>query len=103
VEREVELLSGSVQEGAGLSPVLVESRVFPAMVGQMVAMGEKSGTVDTALEEVSRHYDSEVRYKVKNLTTLLEPILLVILAGAVLGLMLAIFLPLWDMIKLFRH
>jgi MSHA biogenesis protein MshG len=68
-----------------------------------VAMGEKSGTVDTALEEVSRYYDAEVKYKVKNLTTLLEPVLLVVLAAAVLGLMLAIFLPLWDMIKLFRH
>jgi MSHA biogenesis protein MshG len=103
VEREVGALSESVEEGAGLSPVLVQSTVFPPMVGQMVAMGEKSGTVDTALEEVSRYYDAEVKYKVKNLTTLLEPVLLVVLAAAVLGLMLAIFLPLWDMIKLFRH
>jgi MSHA biogenesis protein MshG len=103
VEEEVDAVLRSVEEGGGLSPVLERSKVFPPMVGQMVAMGEKSGMLDTAMEEISRHYDSEVRYKVKNLTTLLEPILLALLAGGVLVLMLAIFLPLWDMIKLFKR
>ena len=66
-------------------------------------MGEKSGMLDTVMEEVSRHYDVEIRYKVKNLTTLIEPMLLAFLAAGVLGLMLAIFLPLWDMVKLFKR
>jgi len=103
VEEEVDVLLRSVEEGSGLSPELVGSKVFPPMVGQMVAMGEKSGMLDTIMEEVSRHYDAEIRYKVKNLTTLIEPMLLAIMAVGVLGLMLAIFLPLWDMIKLFKH
>jgi len=103
LEGEVDVLLQSVEEGSGLSPALSESKVFPPMVGQMVAVAEKSGTLDTVMEEVSRHYDAEVRYKVKNLTTLLEPMLLAALSAWVLVLMLAIFLPLWDMIKLFKH
>lgn len=103
VEDESLALLRSVEEGEGLSPALVGSKVFPPMVGHMVAVGEKSGTLDTVMEEASRHFDAEVRYKIKNLTTLLEPVLVAILAGGVLVLMLAIFLPLWDMIKLFKH
>ncbi|MFH1492832.1 MAG: type II secretion system F family protein [Candidatus Omnitrophota bacterium] len=91
----------NVKEGRGMADPLALHKVFPPMVVHMVAAGEESGTVDTLLIKISEHFDSEVDSAVKNMTTLIEPILIVVLALIVLGLALAIFLPMWNMSRLF--
>jgi len=77
--------------------------VFPPMVTQMVAVGEETGALDDMLTKVADYYDLEVEYAIKNLSTTLEPVLLVFLAGGILFLALGIFLPIWDMMKVMKR
>jgi len=95
--QEVQKLRESVMEGSGLSQVLKESGIFTPMVAQMISVGEQSGKMDEMMAKVSQYYDLEVEYTIKNLSTLIEPILIIIIGGMVLFLALAIFLPMWDM------
>ena len=103
VGKEVAAMALSVKQGQGLAEPLKKSRFFPPMVVQMLSVGEKSGSVDDMLNEVAKHYDMETKYIVRNLTSMIEPMLLVGLGLIVLLLALGIFLPMWDMIKLYRH
>lgn len=100
--QEVQKLRESVMEGSGLSQVLKESRIFTPMVVQMISVGEQSGKMDEMMAKVSQYYDLEVEYTIKNLSILIEPVLIIIIGGMVLFLALAIFLPMWDMASLFR-
>jgi len=70
------------------------------LVIQMIAAGEESGALDEMLEKVADYYDDEVDHAVKNLSSMIEPILLLFMAGLVLFLALAIFMPMWDMTKM---
>ncbi len=63
-------------------------------------MGEASGTLDEIVEKVSEFYDKEVDNAVKNLSSLIEPIMIVFMGAMMLFLALAIFMPMWDMAKL---
>ncbi len=93
-------LRDSVQEGTGLAAPLKQSGLIPPLVIQMIAAGEESGALDEMLEKVADHYDEEVDHAVKNLSSMIEPILLLFMAGLVLFLALAIFMPMWDMSKM---
>jgi len=93
-------LKDSVQEGTGLAVPLKRSGLIPPLVIQMIAAGEDSGSLDEMLTKVADYYDGEVDYAVKNLSTMIEPILLLFMAGMVLFLALAIFVPMWDMSKM---
>jgi type II secretory pathway component PulF len=77
-----------------------KSKFFTPMVIQMMSAGEESGELDTMLVKVSEYYDMEVDYAIKNIASLIEPILLAFLGAVVLFLMLAIFLPMWDLTKM---
>jgi len=76
--------------------------MFPPLVLQMISVGEESGSVDTLLTEVAEYYEREVDYDLKNLSSSIEPILLVAVGGLVLVLALGVFLPMWDMAQAFR-
>jgi len=103
IARAVEVIKESVREGKGLAVPMASTMVFPPMVTQMVAVGEETGALDDMLTKVSDYYDLEVEYAIKNLSTTLEPILLVFLAGIILFLALGIFLPIWDMIHVMKR
>lgn len=90
----------SVKRGESIAVTMKKSKFFTPMVVQMMSAGEESGELDNMLVKVSEYYDMEVDYAIKNIASLIEPILLVFLGGMVLFLMLAIFLPMWDMTKL---
>jgi len=92
-----------VVAGMGLAEPLRGSKVIPPLVVKMLAVGEETGAVDKMLLRVSRYYDQDVDYAVKNLSTAIEPVLLVILGAAVLFTALAVFLPLWNLMNVFRH
>jgi type II secretory pathway component PulF len=103
VARAVEIIKESVSEGSGLMEPMKRSGMFPPMVVQMVGVGEETGAIDEMLNKVADYYDSEVEYSIRNLSTTLEPVLLVILAGMILFLALGVFLPMWDMISAFKR
>jgi len=89
-----------VKRGENIAGTMKKSKFFTPMVVQMMSAGEESGELDNMLVKVSEYYDMEVDYSIKNIASLIEPILLAFLGAAVLFLMLAIFLPMWDLVKL---
>lgn len=100
IGKEIEKAAAGVLQGAGLAGPLSEGKIFPPMVIRMIAIGEQSGSLDTMLLNVSKHYDTEVEYAVKNLTGMIEPVLTVGVGVIVLFLALAIFLPMWSLTTL---
>ncbi len=97
IGKEINKLSASVTEGKGLAEPLLEGKFFPPLVSHMVAIGEQSGHLDEMLDSLQQHYDQEINSTVKNLTTLIEPVLTVALGVIVLFIALGIFLPMWNL------
>lgn len=86
-----------VTSGTQLNYALKASGVFPSMLIQMVAIGEESGQLDTMLEKVANHYEAEVDNAVDGLTALMEPIIMSVLGVLVGGLMVAMYLPIFQL------
>jgi MSHA biogenesis protein MshG len=82
---------------------LEESSVFPALVVQMMRVGMETGALSRMLNELGDHYDREVKYASKRLTNVLEPILIFGLSGLVLVMALAVLLPMWNLISVFKQ
>jgi len=88
----------SIREGESIASPLGSSGMFPPMVTQMVAVGEETGNLDAMLAKISDFYDTEVEYMLASLTSMLEPIMIVGM-GAVVGfIVIAVFLPLYQLI-----
>jgi len=100
--RAVESMREGVREGKSLAEPMEASGLFPPLVVQMVAVGEETGELEPLLNRVSDYYDREVDYGLRNLSTMIEPILLLIIGCMVLLLALGIFLPMWNLINLFQ-
>lgn len=95
--RDVELLKGELVRGRSISEAMAGCRYFTPIVVEATAVGEKTGSLDSMLASVGSHYELEVQHTLKNLTTLLEPILLFFIFGVVIVFTLSIFLPIWNM------
>jgi type II secretory pathway component PulF len=91
-----------VQAGASLANAMKKFELFPPIIIQMIDIGEESGSLDDMLAKVSEYFDQEVEYGMKRLISALEPMLLVFIFGMVLFLALAVFLPMWDIVKFTR-
>jgi MSHA biogenesis protein MshG len=98
IERQIQQVALGVEKGEGISGSMKKSTLFPPMVNRMIAIGEQSGSLDSMLENIANHYDLEVEYAIKGLTAMIEPILTVVMGGAVVVMALGIFLPMWNMI-----
>ena len=99
----VQTIREGVKEGADLWERMRNSKVFPPLVYHMFAIGESSGTMDRILGKISDYYDREVDYSIKNLTTMIEPVLIVSMGAMVLFIALGVFMPMWDLTKLARQ
>ncbi|MBM3322449.1 type II secretion system F family protein [candidate division WOR-3 bacterium] len=97
----VDKLAESVRRGRGLAAPMREIGVFPAMVVQMVATGEESGALDDMLKQVSDYYDSEVEYAVKNLTGMIEPVMIGFMGIGAIFLIIAIIMPYMSILTSF--
>lgn len=97
----IDRLSESVRRGRGLAAPMREIGIFPPMVIQMVATGEESGALDDMLRQVSEYYDSEVEYMVKNLTGMIEPIMILIMGVGAVFLIIAILMPYMSILTSF--
>jgi general secretion pathway protein F len=86
----------AVLEGSSLATALSATKEFPVFVSNMVAVGEESGTVDSALLKVAVSYEREIDRTIRMLTTILEPVLLVIVGGIVMFIVLAMLLPVFQ-------
>jgi len=88
-----------VRKGLDLSVPLRELRIFPPMVDSMIRVGEESGTLDDVLERIADFYDNEVEAAIQSMTSLLEPIMIVIMALIIGSIVIAMVLPMFDMIN----
>jgi len=91
---------GSIREGESIAEPLKRSKVFPPMVTHMIAIGERSGQLEAMLENVARAYESDVDTRVAALTSLLEPLMIVVLGVAVGFIVMSILMPLMQMNQL---
>ena len=96
IEEEIQMTRSSISEGKTLTEPLQESKVFPGMVVQMIAVGEETGSMETMLSKIADFYDDEVDNAVAALTSLLEPIMIVFLGGAIGGILIAMYLPIFK-------
>ena len=104
VERALNQVRKSLEEGKSLTEPLKESEVFPGMVTQMIAVGEQTGAMDAMLQKIADFYEDEVDAAVKDLLTALEPIMIVFLGLVVGGVVISMYLPLFSLIgKLSGH
>jgi len=102
IAKVVDHIRDEVNKGVGLAEPMRGTRVFPPLVVQMVAIGEKAGALESMLNKVADYFDRDADYMIKNLTPLLEPLLILFLAVMVTILALGVFLPMWDMVKLVK-
>ena len=91
-----------ISEGKGIAEPMKLTGFFPGIVVQMVKIGEETGKINELLLKVSDYYDSQVDYAVKNLTVLIEPVLIFVLGIMVLTMALAIFMPMWNLLSVFK-
>jgi type IV pilus assembly protein PilC len=96
VQREILATKASIAEGKTIVEPLRESKVFPGMVVQMVGVGEQTGAMDTMLGKIADFYEDEVDAAVAAMTSLLEPLMMVVLGGTVGGLLIAMYLPIFK-------
>jgi type IV pilus assembly protein PilC len=99
VSAVMEDLRLSVSEGEGLAKPLERAGVFPAMVTQMVAIGEETGAIDAMLEKIADFYDEEVEAAVHALTSMLEPLMMVLIGGIVGSIVVGMYLPIFDIVN----
>lgn len=102
ISSNIDDIKKSVNEGKGMSEPMKAGGMFPPVVVQMVAAGEETGELESLLLHVSDYYDSQIDYMIKNLVALIEPILILVIGSAVAFLALGIFMPMWDMINVFK-
>jgi type IV pilus assembly protein PilC len=98
VERALQKVRKSLEEGKSLTEPLKESEVFPGMVTQMIAVGEQTGAMDAMLQKIADFYEEEVDSAVKDLLTALEPVMIVFLGLVVGGVVISMYLPLFSLI-----
>jgi type IV pilus assembly protein PilC len=97
ISNELNGIRNLLAGGHGIAGPLSEAKYFTPMLINMVAIGEESGNLEEMLQDVARHYDTEVQYSMKKLSQAIGPILTVGLAAVVGFFALAIFLPMWDL------
>lgn len=102
ISNELDNIKDRLAEGRGIAGPLSEAKYFTPMLINMVAIGEESGNLESMMQEVASHYDSEVEYAMKKMTEAIGPLLTVGLAAVVGFFALAIFLPMWDLTLIAR-
>lgn len=102
VSRAVDSVKESVRQGSGMSKPLTEHPVFPDMVVQMIAVGEETGALDDMLAKIADFYDQEVEATTEQLMALIEPIMIVVLGSLVGGMIIALYLPIFNIFELIR-
>jgi len=102
VEKALARVSEAVRKGESIAVPLQKESVFPTMVSQMVAVGEDAGSLETMLEKISVFYDAEVESTTEALTSLIEPLLIAFLGVVVGGMIVALYLPIFQITSLIK-
>ena len=98
VAQAIAAVRTSIREGEGIAGPLQASGIFPVMVVQMVAVGERTGALDAMLSKVADFYDTEVEFAVQGLTSVLEPAMIMVMGGIVGFVVISFYLPLFNLV-----
>ncbi len=102
VAQAVRKVRAAIKEGETIAKPLSESKVFPSMLVQMIAVGEETGALDAMLNKIADFYDEEVSTAVEGLTSLIEPLMMATLGVVVGGMVVALYLPMFNVITLVK-
>jgi type IV pilus assembly protein PilC len=102
IERAVKNVQDSVRSGRSIAQPLAAEPVFPRMVVQMIAVGEDSGALETMLGKIADFYDAEVQAMTEALTSLIEPLLIAVIGVVVGGMIIALYLPIFNIYSLIK-
>ena len=102
IQRAIQNIRTALTAGSSLVEPFKASGIFSPMVTQMIAIGEKSGKIDTMLEDIAKFYEPEIENTIKNLTSLLEPFMLLAMGLMVAFIALSVLLPIFNLMKVFR-
>jgi len=97
LERGIDLVRSRVEEGDSLARAMEDAGVFPEMLVQMTATGEETGQLDSMLTRTADFYEQRVTSQVEGLSSLVEPIAIVVLGGIVGVMLLALYLPIFNL------
>jgi type IV pilus assembly protein PilC len=99
IEDAIMFVRKGVETGLTIAQPLKETNIFPSMVVQMIGVGEQTGALDAMLSKVADFYEDEVDQAVANMLTLMEPVMILFLGTTVGGIVIAMYLPLFDLIS----
>jgi len=99
IEEAIQKTRASIERGETVSAPLRETNVFPSMVVQMINVGETTGALDAMLAKIADFYEEEVDTAVAGLLTLMEPLMIAVLGGIVGGIVIAMYMPIFDLIS----
>lgn len=97
IEKAIYNVRSGISEGRTMADPLADSGVFPSMVCSMIAVGESTGALDSMLEKIADFYEEEVDAAVENLTSAIEPLMMVFMGGLIGGLVVSMYLPVFQM------
>jgi type IV pilus assembly protein PilC len=97
VEKGILYARERISEGKDLAGPLMETGLMPPMVVQMISVGEQTGALDAMLTKIADFYEEEVDVAVASMTSLIEPIMMVFLGGVIGGLVIAMYMPIFEM------
>lgn len=101
ISKDIASAREKVTQGVGLATALSTSKYFPKMTIRMINVGEQSGALDEMLDRVAAQFDREVDHIIKRLTTMIEPMMIIMMGGFMMLLALGIFMPMWKQYELF--
>ena len=90
-----------VEKGMPLAAMLAKEQVFPPIMAQMIAVGEETGELEEVLDKTSLYFEQDAEHKVKNLTTTIEPLIMVVLGVVVAFIVFSVITPLYKLTELF--
>jgi len=100
-DKALKKVSSQVEKGMPLADTLTDPAIFPIIVPQMVSVGEETGKLDEVLLKVSSYFEFEAENSIKNLTTALEPLIMIVLGVGVAFLVIAIVMPIYNLTSQF--
>jgi type IV pilus assembly protein PilC len=96
VEKAMASVTASVKRGGTIAAPLAQEPIFPAMVNHMVGVGEETGALDAMLDRIAEFYEEQVEASIKALTSILEPIMIILIGGIVGFIVISMYLPLFE-------
>jgi type IV pilus assembly protein PilC len=97
VQNSIMFARSRISEGQDLATPLAQTKVFPSMVVQMIGVGEQTGAMDQMLQKIADFYEDEVDVSVTAMTSLMEPLMMVFLGGIIGGIIVAMYLPVFEL------